>query len=173
MGNGRCLYPGSFDPVTNGHMDIISRAAAIFDELVVGVLHNPEKHGLFTPAERVAMLKKACEPFANVRIIQYGGLLVELTKEMDIHVVVRGIRGVTDMESEVAMARANRILSPDIETVFLPATPMTGAISASLVRQIAQFGGDISGFVPAQVLSDVENRFAMQTKEDQSWKTNC
>lgn len=154
-----CLYPGSFDPVTLGHMDIIRRAAAIFDRVIVGVLHNPEKKGLFPVEKRVEMLEKACASIPNVRIISHGGLLADLTREMEISVVVRGVRGMNDLESETAMARINHQLNPRLETVFLPAASGREEISASMVRQLASFGADLSAYVPSEVLPDVVAAF--------------
>ena len=156
----KCLLPGSFDPVTNGHMDIIRRAAKLFDEVIVGVLHNPEKTGCFPVEKRVEMLEKACAGLQNVRVIAYGGLLARLTEEMGVRVVMRGVRGVQDLESETAMARINGQLDPGLETVFLPASPGQEQVSASMVRQVAMFGGDLSAFVPREVLEDVKAGFA-------------
>ncbi|MBE5772272.1 MAG: pantetheine-phosphate adenylyltransferase [Clostridia bacterium] len=160
MGERICLYPGSFDPVTRGHMDIIARAANIFDQVVVGVLHNPDKRGCFPVEKRVEMLRKACAKLENVRIIAYGGLLAQLTREENIRVVVRGVRGVADLESETMMARINHQLNPDLETIFLPASPENGEISASMVRQLAAFGADLSAYVPSEVLPDILAAFA-------------
>lgn len=164
MGKSRCLYPGSFDPVTVGHMDVIQRAARLFDEVVVGVLHNPEKQGCFPVEKRVDMLKKACGEIKNVKVISYGGLLAQLTKEENIRVVVRGVRTAADLESETAMAHINHHLNPDLETIYLPASAGLAEVSASMVRQLALFGADISDFVPAQALPDISAAF--QPKED-------
>ena len=152
MKESRCLYPGSFDPVTLGHMDVIRRAACIFDTVVVGVLHNPEKKGCFSVEQRMDMLQRACGGIPNVQVISYGGLLAQLTKETGISVVVRGVRGVADLESETVMARINRQLNPNLETLFLPASPEMGEISASMVRQLAAFGADLSAYVPQEAL---------------------
>lgn len=160
MGERICLYPGSFDPVTRGHMDIIARAANIFDQVVVGVLHNPDKRGCFPVEKRVEMLRKACAKLENVRIIAHGGLLAQLTREENIRVMVRGVRGVADLESETMMARINHQLNPDLETIFLPASPENGEISASMVRQLAAFGADLSAYVPSEVLPDILAAFA-------------
>ncbi len=154
-GNHCCLYPGSFDPVTLGHMDIIRRAAAVFDTVVVGVLHNPDKQGLFSAAQRVDMLKRACAEIPNVEIIAWPGLLAQLTKETGIRVVVRGVRNAADLDSETTMAHINGDLDPGLETLFLPASPGKTDVSASMVRQLAQFGADISPYVPSQVLPDI------------------
>ena len=146
MNDRCCLYPGSFDPVTNGHMDIIRRAAALFDTVIVGVFHNPDKQGCFPVEKRVDMLKKACRGIPGVRVIAYGGLLAQYTREQGISVVVRGVRGVADLESETVMARINDQLNPGLETIFLPASPEMGEISASMVRQLAAFGADFAQF---------------------------
>ena len=152
---GVCLYPGSFDPVTNGHMDIIRLAAGMFDTLVVGVLHNPEKTGCFPVEKRVALLEKACRGLPNVRVIAYGGLLADLAREQGISTVVRGVRGSADLENEMQMARINRRLCPGLETILLPASPECQEISASLVRQLASFGAELSPFVPQEALPDI------------------
>ena len=150
-----CLYPGSFDPVTVGHLDIIKRAAAIFDTVVVGVLHNPDKLGCFSVEQRMDMLRRACEDIPNVEIIAWPGLLAQLTRESGIRVVVRGVRGSADLDSETTMAHINGQLDPGLETIFLPAAPDRADVSASMVRQLAQFGADISNYVPSQVLPDI------------------
>lgn len=155
MSDTRCLYPGSFDPVTLGHMDIIRRAARIFDGVVVGVLHNPDKQGVFPVAKRVEMLEKACRDIPNVQIISYGGLLAQCVRDLGISVVIRGVRGMSDLESETVMARINHQLNPDLETLFLPASEGKGEISASMVRQLASFGADLSAYVPEQALPDI------------------
>lgn len=159
-----CLFPGSFDPVTNGHMDVIRRAAKIFDRVVVGVLHNPDKQGLFSVEQRVAMLKKACADIPQAEVIAYGGLLADLTREKNIRVVIRGVRGTGDLESETAMARINGQLDPGLETLLLPASPGCGEISASMVRQLAQFGADLKPYVPRAVLRDIRKMYAANRK---------
>ncbi len=159
-GDHCCLYPGSFDPVTLGHLDIIRRAAAIFDTVVVGVLHNPDKQGLFSVGQRVDMLEKACGEIPNVKIIAWPGLLADLTRETGIRAVVRGVRNAADLDSESAMAHINGRLDPGLETLFLPASPERADVSASMVRQLASFGADISAFVPSQVLPDILAAFS-------------
>ena len=160
MNNSVCLYPGSFDPVTNGHMDVIRRAADVFDTVIVGVLHNPDKMGCFPVPQRVEMLKKACAGLEGVRVVSYGGLLADLTREMGISVVIRGVRSMTEMENEMMMARINRQLNPGLETFFLPASPQVEQISASMVRQLAAFGADIAPYVPSPVLPDILAAFS-------------
>ena len=155
-----CLYPGSFDPVTLGHLDIIRRAASIFDTVVVGVLHNPDKQGRFSVEDRMDMLKRVCEGIPNVEIIAWPGLLAQLTRESGLRVVVRGVRGIADLDSETTMAHINGQLDPGLETVFLPASPGRADVSASMVRQLAQFGADISNYVPSQVLPDILAAYA-------------
>ena len=162
MTPSRCLYPGSFDPVTLGHMDVIRRAAGLFDTVVVGVLHNPEKRGCFSVEQRVDMLSRACAGIPNVQVIAYGGLLAQLTRETGVTVVVRGVRGVADLESETVMARVNRQLNPALETLFLPASPEVGEISASMVRQLAAFGADLSAYVPPEALPVILAAFQHQ-----------
>lgn len=161
MNARRCLYPGSFDPVTCGHMDIIRRAAAMFDEIIVGVLHNPDKQGCFPVNERLEMLRQACQALPNVQVIAHAGLLAELTRSLDIRVVVRGVRGAADLETEATMARINHQLNPDQETIFLPASPELVDVSASMVRQLAAFGADISPYVPKEVLPKIMDAFAL------------
>ena len=162
MKASRCLYPGSFDPVTLGHIDIIRRAAALFDTVVVGVLHTPEKKGCFSVEQRVDMLQRVCRDMPNVQVISYGGLLAQLTRETGISVVVRGVRGVADLENETVMARINRQLNPALETLFLPASPEMGEISASMVRQLAAFGADLSAYVPQEALPVIQAAFQNQ-----------
>lgn len=159
-GDHCCLYPGSFDPVTLGHLDIIRRAAAIFDTVVVGVLHNPDKQGLFSVGQRVDMLERACAEIPNVKIIAWPGLLADLTRETGIRAVVRGVRNAADLDSESTMAHINGRLDPGLETLFLPASPERADVSASMVRQLASFGADISSFVPSQVLPDILAAFS-------------
>ena len=160
MNKSVCLYPGSFDPVTNGHMDVIRRAADVFDTVIVGVLHNPDKAGCFPVARRVEMLEKACAGLEKVRVISYGGLLADLAREMGVSVVIRGVRGMADVENEMMMARINRQLNPGLETLFLPAAPDAEQISASMVRQLAAFGADIAPYVPSPVLPDILAAFS-------------
>jgi pantetheine-phosphate adenylyltransferase len=142
------LCPGTFDPVTNGHLDIIGRAASYFDAVVVGVLENPSKQPLFEVEERVAMLKEACEGFAgNVRVGSFSGLLVEFAKREGADVIVKGLRAVTDYEYEIQMAQMNLRLG-EVETLFMPTNPTWSFLSSSLVREVARFGGDVEGLVP-------------------------
>ncbi|MGY1812131.1 pantetheine-phosphate adenylyltransferase [Blastococcus sp. SYSU D00820] len=147
----RAVCPGSFDPVTNGHVDVISRAAALYDELVVAVLVNPGKAGMFPVDERMAMLREAVTDLPNVVVDSFQGLLVDYCRRSDIPVVVKGLRAVGDFEYELQMAQMNRELA-GIETLFVPTAPQVGHLSSSLVKQIATFGGDVSRLVPKAVL---------------------
>ncbi|MBQ8136416.1 MAG: pantetheine-phosphate adenylyltransferase [Clostridia bacterium] len=157
-----CIYPGSFDPVTFGHLDIITRLDGLFDRVVVGVLHNPEKQGFFTPEERIDMLRECCSGLRHVELVLWGGLLVDMAKEMQIRTIVRGFRSTGDMESEVAMLRVNRMLYPALETLLMPTSPETEGISSSVVRQVAAFGGDLSSLVPPSVDQRVRQKISQR-----------
>ena len=146
----RAVCPGSFAPVTNGHVDVIERAAAIYDELVVAVLVNPGKAGLFGIDERLALIREAVAGLPHVTVDSFDGLLVDWCREHDVPVIVKGLRAVGDFEYELQMAQMNRELA-GIETVFMPTAPQVGHLSSSLVKQIAKFGGDVSHLVPAAV----------------------
>ena len=155
MKNGHCVYPGSFDPVTRGHMDIIERAAAMFDSVTVAVLRNPAKDGCFPMEKRLDMLRRACAHLDNVDFDSFGGLLMDYMRTHRATIVLRGLRAVTDFENEFQMAQLNRQLNPEVETFFLMTSPDYAYLSSSAVREIGSFGGDISGLVPACVLEDV------------------
>lgn len=154
------IYPGSFDPVTFGHLDIIERAAAIFDELTVSILNNTTKTPLFSVEERVNILKEATKHLPNVKIDSFSGLLVDYAKEKDIHVSVRGLRAITDFEYELQIAQTNSKLSGgSLDTVFLTTNLDYSYLSSSSVREIGSFHGDISQFVPAFVVEKVYEKF--------------
>jgi pantetheine-phosphate adenylyltransferase len=146
----RAVCPGSFDPVTNGHVDVITRAAALYDELVVAVLVNPGKAGLFGVEDRMALLREACVELPNVTVDRFEGLLVDYCRANDVPVIVKGLRAVGDFEYELQMAQMNRELAA-VETLFVPTAPQVGHLSSSLVKQIARFGGDVSSLVPKGV----------------------
>ena len=151
------LCPGTFDPVTNGHLDIIERAAQRFDALVVGVLDNPAKQPLFTVEERVSLLKEVTHHLANVEVASFSGLLVDYAKSRDIGVVVKGLRAVTDYEYEIQMAQMNHALA-DVETLFMTTAPQWSFLSSSLVKEVARFGGDVSSLVPSVVAERLRER---------------
>ena len=157
----RMLYAGSFDPVTCGHMDIIERTARLCDELVVAVMHNPDKRGAFAVEQRVSLLEKACAHISNVRVIAHGGLLVDCAREQGAGCVVRGVRPLGDFESEYQMAQANRMLG-GVETLMMPTTESLASVSSSIVRQIAAFGGEIDKLVPACIAEEIRDALAKQ-----------
>jgi pantetheine-phosphate adenylyltransferase len=148
----RVVCPGSFDPVTNGHLDIISRAAPLHDEVVVAVGANLAKHGLFSVGERIEMLGEVLAGYANVRVDTFDGLLVDFCRAHDISAIVKGLRAVSDFEYEMTMAQMNYSLA-GIETLFMTTNPLYSFLRSSLVREVAKYGGDVSGLVPAPVLS--------------------
>lgn len=149
------LYPGSFDPVTNGHLDVIERAAHLFDRLIVGVGKNDAKRPIFTTGERLAHLTEACAEWENVDVRTFSGLLTDAVKEFDAEAVIRGLRAVSDFEWEFQMALMNRQLSPACETLFLMPKAEYSFVSSTMIREIARFGGDISLFVPARVAREL------------------
>lgn len=146
----RAVCPGSFDPVTNGHLDIFRRAAAIFDELVIATGTNPSKSRLFDPEERMAMLRDVCAELPNVRVMGFTGLIVDFCRELDAQAIVKGLRGGNDYEYELPMAQMNAHLT-GVETVFIPTNASLGYVSSSLVKEVASLGGDVSALVPASV----------------------
>ena len=150
--------PGTFDPVTNGHLDIIERASRHFDGLVVAVLENPGKRPLFTVEERLAMLKEATSDLPGVEVISFDGLLVDLTRRRGIDVVVKGLRAVSDFEYEFQMAQMNHRLA-GVETFFITTSPQWSYLSSSLLKEVARFGGDVKGLVPAVVGDRLAERF--------------
>lgn len=145
------LYPGTFDPITTGHVDIIQRASRLFPQLVVAIAENRTKSTLFTLSQRQQMVSAAIHDLPNVSVCTFDTLLVELAKQQQATIIVRGLRVISDFEYELQMVNANQVLSPALETVFLPPTPDTCYISSSLVREIIQYGGDITAFVPDSV----------------------
>lgn len=154
-----CVYAGSFDPVTLGHEDIIRRAAALCDRLIVTVMVNPAKQGCFTKEERIALLEKVTQSLPNVEIDAWDGLMVDYVQRVGADFVVRGVRGVSDLESESNLAQINARLMPGLETVFLLTRPELGCVSSSAVREAAHFGADYSSFVPACILDDLKEYF--------------
>jgi len=153
----RAVCPGSFDPVTNGHLDIIRRAARLFDEVIVGVLVNPNKQGLFSVDERLTMLGDVVTGLDNVKVEAFEGLLVDFCRDHDIDAIVKGLRAVSDFDSELQMAQMNASLS-GVETVFVPTSPEWSFLASSLVKEVARFGGDVSGLVPSEVLTRLTER---------------
>ena len=154
----RAVYPGSFDPVTFGHLDIITRSAKLVDELIVGVLVNNAKSPLFSVEERVKILEKTVENLPNVKVIPFEGLLVEFVRKMKAQMVVRGLRAITDFEYELQMAQTNHKLEPEVETIFLTTSLDYSYLSSSTVKEVAAVGGDISQFVPHIVIERMQEK---------------
>jgi pantetheine-phosphate adenylyltransferase len=155
----RAACPGSFDPVTNGHVDIIARASMLFDEVVVAVGVNKAKNRLFTAGERIEMLTEACAPYDNVTIDSFDGLLTDFCREREVGAIVKGLRAVSDFDYELQMAQMNSRLA-DVDTVFVPTSPEYSFLASSLVKEVALFGGDVSGLVPEHVLGRLVQRLA-------------
>lgn len=151
----KAICPGSFDPITNGHLDIIERAAKVFDELIVGVLVNPEKKSLFTADERVELIKRLVKNLPNVKVKKFSGLLVDLMNKEGAGVIVKGLRAFSDFEYEFQMASMNNKLDPTKETVFMMTKAEYCYLSSSSVKQVAMFGGSIKGLVPEEIISEV------------------
>lgn len=153
------VYPGSFDPVTLGHLDIIVRASKLFDKLIVGVLNNNIKSPLFLVEERVNMLSEVTKDLPNVEVQSFSGLLVDFAKNNNANAVVRGLRAITDFEYELQMAQTNRILSEQVDTIFLTTNIEYSYLSSSTVKEVAMFGGDISKFLPKEVVPKVLEKY--------------
>ena len=151
------LCPGTFDPVTNGHLDIIGRASQTFESVVVGALENPSKQPMFTLEERVAMLKEACSGMPNVTVVSFRGLLVDFAKSQGDAAIVKGLRAVSDYEYEIQMAQMNHRLA-GVETLFMPTSPNWSFLSSSLVKEVAQLGGNVAGLVPEHVRIALDDR---------------
>ncbi|HWC31830.1 MAG TPA: pantetheine-phosphate adenylyltransferase [Actinomycetota bacterium] len=151
------LCPGTFDPVTNGHLDIVGRAARLFDRVVVAVVENPAKQPMFPVEERMPMLKEAMGDMRSVEVDSFAGLLVDYARTREVDAIVKGLRAVTDFDYELQMAQMNRHLS-GVETCFVPTSPEWSYLSSSLVREVARYGGDVSRLVPAHVASAMKER---------------
>ena len=153
------IYPGSFDPVTFGHLDIIERSSKIVDELVIGVLNNSAKNSLFSLEERVSMIKEMTAHLPNVKVGYFEGLLVDYMKEINATIIIRGLRAVTDFEYELQIAQANGVQSDDIETIFLTTNLKYSYLSSTIVKEFASYGGDISKFVPEQFIDRIYAKY--------------
>lgn len=153
------LYPGSFDPATNGHLDIACRAAAVFDNLIVGVYDAPPKNVLFSTQERVAMFAQAMDGYQNVSVVEYSGLTVDFARQVGATVIVRGLRAMTDFELELQMALLNRKLSPDIETLCFMTAQEYSFLSSSVIKEIAKLGGCVDHLVPPHIKVALEHAF--------------
>ena len=158
----RAIYPGSFDPLTLGHLDMIERSAKIVDELVIGVLNNSAKNSLFSLDERVSMIKEMTESMPNVTVASFDGLLVDYMKEINatiIVVIVRGLRAVTDFEYELQIAQTNHVENPEVETIFLTTSLQYSYLSSTIVKEFESYGGDISKFVPARFIDRIYEKY--------------
>ena len=160
----RAVYPGSFDPVTNGHLDIIRRSAALVDELVVGVLINHSKIPLFSVDERVKMLKDVTQNLSNVRVESFTGLTVDFLKAQGAGFMIRGLRAITDFEYELQMAQTNRVIAPAIDTIFLTTSLEYAYLSSTTVKEVALYGGDISQFVPPLVAENIWQKMGIKVQ---------
>jgi pantetheine-phosphate adenylyltransferase len=154
----KALYPGTFDPPTNGHVDLIHRGSKLFDHLTIGVLLNPVKNPLFTVAERVEMLREATSSMSNVAVDTFDGLMVDYARKLKAGAVLRGIRAISDYEHEFQMALMNRRLAPEVETVFLQPAGRYSFVSSRMVKEVFSFGGDVTGLVPPNVLKRLRER---------------
>lgn len=152
------VYPGSFDPATYGHLDVIQRAALSFDRVIVGVLHNSSKSPLFSVEERVNILEKATKDIPNVEIEAFEGLSVNFARENHAQVIIRGLRAVTDFEYELQMAQTNRVLAPDVDTVFLTTSLEYAYLSSTIMKEVAYFNGDLSKFAPKEITDAVKKK---------------
>jgi pantetheine-phosphate adenylyltransferase len=156
------VYPGSFDPATYGHLDVIARAALSFEQVIVGVLHNSAKSPLFSVEERVNILRKATEDIPNVTVKSFSGLSVNFARENGANVIIRGLRAVTDFEYELQMAQTNRVLAPDVDTVFLTTSLEYAYLSSTVMKEVAVFGGDLSKFGPPEIVEAVRTKIGVR-----------
>lgn len=155
----RAIYPGSFDPVTFGHLDMIERSAQLVDELVVAVLINSAKNPLFSVEERVSMLEEITSHIPNVRITSFNGLLIDYAREVEASIIIRGLRAVTDFEYELQIAQTNRIVNSQVDTIFLTTSLEYAYLSSTIVKEVASYGGDISHFVPEQLIERIYAKY--------------
>lgn len=152
------LVPGSFDPPTKGHLDVVERCTGLFDEVIVSVVHNPSKSPLFTAAERVDLLEQCCAQWSNVRVASFTGLLVDFAEEVGAKTVVKGLRAVTDFDYEIQMSQMNRHLNGDVVSLFVATKPEYGYLSSSLVKEVARLGGSVGDLVPPVVAEALKER---------------
>ena len=158
----KAIYPGSFDPLTLGHLDIIERSARIVDELVVGVLNNSAKNSLFSLDERVSMIKEMTDSMPHVTVTSFNGLLVDYMREIDATIIVRGLRAVTDFEYELQIAQTNHVENPEVETIFLTTSLQYSYLSSTIVKEFASYGGDLSKFVPARFIDRIYDKYQIK-----------
>ena len=161
----KAVYPGSFDPVTFGHLDVIERSSKIVDELVVGVLHNSAKNSLFSLEERVNMIREMTKDLPNVKVEAFDGLLVDYMSQIGANIIIRGLRAVTDFEYELQLAQINHVQNEEIETLFLITNLKYSYLSSTIVKEIASYGGDISKFVPEQLMDRIYAKYNAKNLE--------
>lgn len=155
----KAIYPGSFDPITFGHLDIVKRSAEIFDHVVVGVLNNSAKQSLFSVEERVSMIQNLVKPYSNISVEAFDGLLVDYAKRIDATIIIRGLRAVTDFDYEIQIAQTNKVEYPKLETVFMTTSLKYSYLSSTIVREFASYGGDISRFVPEEIIPLIQEKY--------------
>lgn len=161
------IYPGSFDPITHGHLDIIRRSSKMFDKLIVGVLRNRAKSALFTTKERVKMIQELTQDLPNIEVQSFDGLLIDFAREKDASVIVRGLRAVTDFEYELQLSQTNKVMAPEVDTIFLTTNLQYSYLSSSIVKEIASYHGDISAFVDDKVAVLVKEKIALKESRDE------
>lgn len=161
----KAIYPGSFDPVTFGHLDMIERSAKVVDQLVVAVLRNNAKNPLFSTEERVSMLEEMTKNIPNVAVQSFDGLLIDYAKSVGATIIIRGLRAVTDFEYELQMAQTNRIVEPGVDTLFLTTSLEYAYLSSTIVKEVASYGGDISHFVPKQLIELIYNKYRKEIRQ--------
>ena len=161
------LYPGTFDPVTLGHLDIIKRASGVSDKLIIGVLPNSAKRPWFTVEERMELIRKVTSGLNNVEVASFDGLTVDFGKKIGANVIVRGLRAITDFEYELQIAQINHKLNPDIDTIFFTTSVEYSYVSSSIAKEVASYGGDVSGFVPAAIIDDLYAKHKARTQGGQ------
>ncbi len=155
----KAIYPGSFDPITFGHLDIIERSSKVFDEVVIGILNNSAKNSLFSVEERLNMTKMLTEKYDNVTVDSFDGLLVDYAKSIDANLIIRGLRAVTDFEYEIQIAQTNKVEYPELETIFMTTALNYSYLSSTIVREFASYGGDISRFVPEEIIPMIQAKY--------------
>ena len=166
------IYPGSFDPITLGHLNIIKRAARCFDKLIVCVMVNSQKNGLFTPAERVALIRKVVCQIPNVEVDASAVLLAEYARQRRARVIVKGLRAVSDFESEVQMSMVNRKLNPNVDTMFLPSNEKYTYLSSTVVKEMVRYGVDLSDFIPREIIEDVKRKAVQKENAEADGREN-
>lgn len=158
----RAIYPGSFDPPTFGHLDMIERSSGMVDELIVAILRNSAKNPLFSIDERVSMMEEITDHLPNVTVTSFDGLTIDFARKKEAHLIVRGLRAVTDFEYELQIAQTNRIVNPEVDTMFLTTSLQYAYLSSTIVKEVASYGGDISKFVPASIMKKVYQKYGIR-----------